>query len=38
MYIGRDCIVDLMDKVVIEDNVTISHRVIFNTHTDLERV
>ena len=35
VYIGRDCIVDLMDKVVIEENVTISHRVIFNTHTDL---
>tara|TARA_Y100000591_G_C21509889_1_gene534125 strand:- start:89 stop:637 length:549 start_codon:yes stop_codon:yes gene_type:complete len=35
VYIGRDCIIDLMDKVVIENNVTISHRVVLNTHTDL---
>ena len=35
VYIGRDCIIDLMGKVTIENNVTISHRVVLNTHTDL---
>ena len=35
VYLGRDCIIDLMGKVTIESNVTISHRVVLNTHTDL---
>ena len=35
VYLGRDCIVDLMGKITIENNVTISHRVVLNTHTDL---
>ena len=34
VYLGRDCIIDLMGKVTIESNVTISHRVVLNTHTD----
>ena len=34
-YIGRDCIIDLMGKIIIGNNVTISHRAVFNTHTDL---
>jgi len=33
-YIGRDCIFDLMDKINIGDRVTISHRAVFNTHTN----
>lgn len=33
-YIGRDCIIDLMGKVVIKTNSTISYRVVLNTHTD----
>jgi len=33
-YIGRDCIIDLMGKVVIKKNSTISYRVVLNTHTD----
>jgi len=33
-YIGRDCMIDVMGKVQIESNVTISHRVVLNTHTD----
>ena len=32
-YIGRGCIFDLMDKIVIEDRVTISHKCVLNTHT-----
>ena len=35
VYLGRDCIIDLMGKITIENNVTISHRVVLNTHTDL---
>ena len=35
VYIGRDCIIDLMGKLKIKNNVTISHRVILNTHIDL---
>ena len=35
VYVGRDCIIDLMGKITIENNVTISHRVVLNTHTDL---
>ena len=33
-YIGRDCIIDLMGKVEIQSNSTLSHRVILNTHTN----
>ena len=33
-YIGRDCIFDIMDKISIGDRVTISHRAVFNTHTN----
>ena len=32
-YIGRECIFDLMDKIIIRDRVTISHKCLFNTHT-----
>ena len=35
VYIGRDCIFDIKDKITIENNVTISHRAVFNTHIDL---
>ena len=34
-YIGRDCIFDLKGKIIIDDNVTISHRAVFNTHFDI---
>ncbi|MFL3015357.1 MAG: acyltransferase [Candidatus Neomarinimicrobiota bacterium] len=33
-YIGRDCIFDLMGKITIGKKVTISHRVLLNTHTN----
>ena len=33
-YIGRDCIFDLMDKIIIGNKVTISHRAVLNTHTN----
>lgn len=33
-YLGRDLFLDLQDRVVIEDDVTISHRVMILTHTD----
>ena len=33
-YIGRDCIFDLMNKINIGERVTISHRVVMNTHTN----
>jgi len=33
-YIGRDCFFDLLGKINIKSNVTISHRSIFNTHTN----
>jgi len=32
-YIGRDCLFDLMGKISIGNKVTISHRVVLNTHT-----
>ena len=35
VYLGRDCIIDLTNEVIIKDNVTISHRVVFNTHMNL---
>lgn len=33
-YIGRDCIFDLMDKITLGNQVTISHRAVLNTHTN----
>lgn len=33
-YLGRELFLDLQDKIVIEDNVTVSHRVMILTHTD----
>jgi acetyltransferase-like isoleucine patch superfamily enzyme len=33
-YIGRNCFFDLANKITIEDNVTISHFCVINTHTD----
>jgi acetyltransferase-like isoleucine patch superfamily enzyme len=33
-YLGRELFLDLQDKIVIEDQVTISHRVMVLTHTD----
>jgi acetyltransferase-like isoleucine patch superfamily enzyme len=33
-YIGRDCIFDIMGKIILGNKVTISHRVVMNTHTN----
>ncbi|HEV2718261.1 MAG TPA: acyltransferase [Terriglobales bacterium] len=33
-YFGRELFLDLQDKIRIEDQVTISHRVMILTHTD----
>jgi acetyltransferase-like isoleucine patch superfamily enzyme len=33
-YLGRELFLDLQAKIVIEDQVTISHRVMILTHTD----
>ena len=33
-FIGRDCIFDLAGKIILENNVTISHRATLNTHQD----
>lgn len=33
-YFGRELFLDLQDKIVVEDQVTISHRVMIMTHTD----
>jgi len=33
-FIGRDCIFDLKETIEIGNNVTISHRVVLNTHTN----
>ncbi|HKB68176.1 MAG TPA: acyltransferase [Pyrinomonadaceae bacterium] len=33
-YLGRELFLDLQDKIFIEDEVTISHRVMILTHTD----
>ena len=33
-YFGRELFLDLKDKIVIEDQVTVSHRVMILTHTD----
>lgn len=34
-FFGRELLLDLQDRVTIEDNVTISHRVMILTHTDV---
>ncbi len=34
VFIGRNCLIDLKDKIIIERNVTISHNVSLLTHTD----
>jgi len=36
-YIGRDCIFDLMEKITLGNQVTISHRAVLNTHTNAGR-
>lgn len=33
-YFGRELFIDLQDEIIIEDQVTISHRVMILTHTD----
>ena len=33
-YFGRELFLDLQDDIVIEDHVTVSHRVMILTHTD----
>lgn len=33
-YFGRELFLDLQDRIVIEDQVTVSHRVMILTHTD----
>jgi len=33
-YLGRELFLDLQDRIVIEDHVTVSHRVMILTHTD----
>jgi acetyltransferase-like isoleucine patch superfamily enzyme len=33
-YLGRELFLDLQDRIEIEDQVTISHRVMILTHTD----
>jgi acetyltransferase-like isoleucine patch superfamily enzyme len=33
-YIGRDCIFDIMGKIILGNKVTISHRAVLNTHTN----
>jgi acetyltransferase-like isoleucine patch superfamily enzyme len=33
-YFGRELFLDLQDRIVVEDQVTISHRVMILTHTD----
>src|SRR5262249_12293989 len=33
-YLGRELFLDLQDEIIIEDHVTISHRVMLLTHTD----
>jgi len=33
-YFGREFFLDLQDRIVIEDQVTVSHRVMILTHTD----
>lgn len=33
-YFGRELFLDLQDEIHVEDNVTVSHRVMILTHTD----
>lgn len=33
-YFGRELFLDLQDRIVVEDHVTVSHRVMIMTHTD----
>ena len=33
-YLGRELFLDLQDEILIEDHVTLSHRVMILTHTD----
>lgn len=33
-YFGRELFLDLQDRIVMEDHVTVSHRVMILTHTD----
>ena len=33
-YLGRDLFLDLQDRIVVGDHVTLSHRVMVLTHTD----
>ena len=34
-FFGRELFLDLQDRIIIEDNVTVSHRVTILTHTDV---
>lgn len=34
-FFGRELLLDLQDRVTVEDNVTVSHRVMILTHTDV---
>jgi acetyltransferase-like isoleucine patch superfamily enzyme len=34
-FLGRELFLDLQDKIIMEDYVTISHRVMILTHTDV---
>jgi acetyltransferase-like isoleucine patch superfamily enzyme len=34
-YFGRELLLDLQDQVTVEDRVTVSHRVMILTHTDV---
>ena len=33
-YVGRDAIFDLADKIKLKNRVTLSHRILINTHTN----
>ena len=37
-YIGRDCIFDIMGKIILGNKVTISHRAVLNTHTNAGKI
>lgn len=34
-FFGRELLLDLQDQITVEDNVTVSHRVMILTHTDV---
>lgn len=34
-FVGRDCIFDLKGEILLQSNVTISHRAVLNTHMDI---